>query len=492
MKISNLSARLDRAPMLKVVVPLSAGIVLADSFTLPWWLLATAFVVAGIIAVLANSSTAAVVFIASAGFGAAQFNYTEPSVPRNVPTAFEVAVESIPADRGTYFAAEGRITAWRDPSDGTWLAAHDRVMLRTDTLTGLDPGERIFCTGTIRPFNAGSENYQRLMVRRGFAGTLWLSERSVLERLPTESGSLHFAAVERMQRLPMNRDAGAVTCAMTAGDKSGITNELRRSYSYSGLSHLLAVSGLHTGIVFALVNLLLWWLPLFRRGHLVRNLVAAVAIWVFVAAAGFPPSAVRAAVMCTTLQFALASASEYAGLNALAAAAVVMLLYNPAWLGDISFQLSFAAVAGILVWAVPMCRRLHTRHRAVNILVDSIVVSLAATLAVAPLVSHAFGTIPLAGMAVNPVAIPIASIVVLVGATWMLVPIGWLAPVFAFVLDIAAGSVNWLARMTAAIPRGTVEYTLGGWPTALVYLVFIAATALMWCAEPKKTVHLSR
>lgn len=145
---------------------------------------------------------------------------------------------------------------------------------------------------------------------------------------------------------------------MTAGDRSGITPELRAAYSRSGLSHLLAVSGLHTGIVFALVNLLLWWLPLLRRGHLLRNLLAAACIWIYVAAAGFPPSAVRAAVMFTMLQSALASASEYNGLNALAAAAFGMLLWNPAWLGDISFQLSFAAVAAILAWGVPLCRRL--------------------------------------------------------------------------------------------------------------------------------------
>ena len=106
--------------------------------------------------------------------------------------------------------------------------------------------------------------------------------------------------------------------------------ELRAAYSRSGLSHLLAVSGLHTGIVFALVNLLLWWLPLLRRGHLLRNLLAAACIWIYVAAAGFPPSAVRAAVMFTMLQSALASASEYNGLNALAAAAFGMLLWNPA------------------------------------------------------------------------------------------------------------------------------------------------------------------
>ena len=157
---------------------------------------------------------------------------------------------------------------------------------------------------------------------------MWLSERTLIERLPGRSSALHLHAVERMQRIGLRGDAGAVCRAMVTGDRSDITQELRTVYSRSGLSHLLAVSGLHTGIVFALVNLALWWLPLFRRGHLLKNLLAAVAVWLFVAAAGFPPSAVRAAAMCTVLQAALASASEYVGLNALAAAGFGMLVWK--------------------------------------------------------------------------------------------------------------------------------------------------------------------
>lgn len=107
-----------------------------------------------------------------------------------------------------------------------------------------------------------------------------------------------------------------------------------------------------------------------------------------------------------------------------------MLLWNPAWLGDISFQLSFIAVAAILAWGVPLCRLLHTRRRALNLLTDALVISLVAGIATAPLVSHTFGTVPLAGLLVNPVAILVGSIVVLGGTVWMILPVNWLAPAF--------------------------------------------------------------
>lgn len=490
MKAASLSARLDRMPMVKAVAPFAAGILAADCFTLPLWFLAGAFLLSGTLALLLHSQSGALVMLLTAGFAASQLRDTAHTLPRGIYTTYELTVEGIPSDRGRYTSAEATAIAWRDPSDGTWHASGDRIMLYADSLTALYPGERIRCRGSVRPFRGGAESYRRLMARRGFAGTLWLSERTLIERLPGRSSALHLHAVERMQRIGLQGDAGAVCRAMVTGDRSGITQELRTAYSRSGLSHLLAVSGLHTGIVFALVNLMLWWLPLLHRGHLVRNLLATVCIWLFVAAVGFPPSAVRAAVMCTMLQFALASASEYVALNALAAAGFGMLLWNPAWLGDISFQLSFIAVAAILAWGVPLCRLLHTRRRALNLLTDALVISLVAGIATAPLVSHTFGTVPLAGLLVNPVAILVGSIVVLGGTVWMILPVNWLAPTFDAVLSGTAGLLNTLARAAAALPGGYAEYTLGGGATAGIYLFFLLTTLAAWSFEPKKSVHL--
>ena len=490
MKISRLYERLDRMPVLKLLVPFAAGIALAGRYELPLWFLAGAFVLSGVVALLFRSQAAAVGMLLTAGFAAAQLREPSPAVPRGIETVYEITIEGFPADRGRYVSADASVAAWRNPANGHWHPSDARVRLYADSLTDLRPGERLRCRGTVRPFRGGAESYRRLMQRRGYAGTLWVSERTILERLPQQHAGLHRTAVERLARLPMKPEAAAVVEAMAAGERRGITPELRTAYSRSGLSHLLAVSGLHTGIVFVLINAALWWLPLLRRGHLLKNLLAAGAVWLFVAAAGFPPSAVRAAVMCTVLQAALASASEYVGMNALAAAAFGMLLWNPNWFGDISFQLSFLAVAGILAWGVPLCRRCRTRWKALNIVIDAYLIGLIATVATAPLVSHTFGIVPLAGIVVNPLAIALAGVVVFGGALWMLAPVGFLAPAFGFVTGTAAGWINALARLTASLPGGAADYTLGGWQTAVIYLVFALATAAAWSAEPKKSVPL--
>lgn len=490
MNLQPLRNRLDRMPMLKALAPFAAGVVLAGYGTLPLWFLAGAFLLSGVTSLLMRSSAAALGMLLTAGFAAAQLRAPEIDLPVGVHTSFELLIGEMPADRGRYTTVTAEVAAWRDPTRGRWHPASSHLRLYADSLTRLEGGDRILCRGTVRPFRGGSAGYRELMLRRGFAGTLWLAHDNLLERLPAGERTLHLRASKRLARLPLTGHAAAVVRAMTAGDRSGLTPELRAAYSRSGLSHLLAVSGLHTGIVFVLINLLLWWLPLLRRGHLLRNLLAAAAVWSFVAAAGFPPSAVRAAVMCTLLQAALASASEYVALNALAAAAFGMLLWNPVWIGDVSFQLSFAAVAAILAWGVPLCRRFRTRWRAVNLLTDAYLIGLTATIGTAPLVSHQFGIVPLAGLLINPAAIALATVVVFGGALWLLLPLAPLAAPLAGVVGTAAEGINTLARLVAALPGGAAEYTLGGLPTAGIYLLFAAGTLAAWCREPKKNVLL--
>lgn len=201
---------------------------------------------------------------------------------------------------------------------------------------------------------------------------------------PESDNRLHEAASERIRRLGLSPDAEALTLAMAAGDRTELTAERRAPYARTGTAHVLAVSGLHVGMVFLYVNLLLGGLALLHRGHLVRNAAAVVTIWLFAAAAGLSPGTIRAAVMFTALQLALATTSRYAGVNILATAAFGMLLWRPAYLHHAGFRLSFLSVAAILLWGVPLCRRLRTPWRAANALLGTLVMSAVAAAATAP------------------------------------------------------------------------------------------------------------
>ena len=448
MSIRQLLARLDRMPMLKILVPFAAGIALADRFThCPCGSPQGLSCRRGSRPLLLRSSAALAGMLLTAGFAAARLRAAEPAVPRAyAPPSRSRWRESPPTGAATSRPKRSSRSGGT-PRRGAGIRRATGVMLYADSLTPLTAGERFVCRGEVRPFRGGAE----LPPPDAAAGDS--PERSPSPDARCSNGCPDIpegSTTARRSGWPGFRSEGMREpwCgAMAAGDRSGITPELRTAYSRSGLSHLLAVSGLHTGIVFALVNLALWWLPLLRRGHLVRNVLAAGGR-VAVRRGGGSPAERRAGRrhVYGPPETALASASEYVALNALAAAAFGMLLWQPAWLGDIAFRLSFLAVAGILAWGVPLCRRCRTRCRAANAAIDAYLIGLAAAVATTPLVSHTFGTVPLAGLLVNPAAIALATAVVFGGALWMLLPAGPLAPAFALVTGTAAeGSTRWPA-----------------------------------------------
>lgn len=498
LKSENLRSKLRRMPLLRALPPLAAGILLADHYVLPLWLLVGGFLVCGILALLANDRGANLATLGAIllfGMTVTELRHT-PAPPTGTPGEYEIIVRERLSEREGKTASGTTIRARRNSATGEWLPAAGNLVVRCDSSTALNPGDRAVVRGKIYPFTARHGGYGRLMTRRGYVGTLYLNRSSLLLRdtLHRElspkhlSLFLHERAVTRLDRLALAPDEQALCNAMTAGDRRSLSPALRAAYSRSGTSHLLAVSGLHVGIVFLLANLLLWWLPLFRHGHILRNIAVILLIWLYAATTGFPPSVVRAALMFSVLQFALASSSEYVGMNTLAGVAFVMLLFHPDYLFDISFQLSFIAVAGIIAWGLPLCRLLRTRRKSIDMLTATLAIGFSASAATAPLISHTFGQISVVGLALNPVVILLSYVVVGSCTLWLVIPGTALAPLFSVVAGFAARAQNELIRAAAALPAAALDIRLTTTQCWSVYGLFIFATLLLWSAERKKSV----
>ena len=152
--------------------------------------------------------------------------------------------------------------------------------------------------------------------------------------------------LDRLADSGVDGDAYAVVAAMALGDKTALTHELRDTYSVSGASHVLALSGLHLGIIYGL----LWLLLPHRRWPAVSQTIILVAMWLYVLLVGMPVSVVRSAVMLSVYGLLSIGHRNKMSVNALAFTAIVMLMWNPEWLFDIGFQLSFMAVLAILLF----------------------------------------------------------------------------------------------------------------------------------------------
>jgi competence protein ComEC len=275
------------------------------------------------------------------------------------------------------------------------------------------PGAILRVTGSVaEPASGGSFDWRAYLRRRGIAFELALDS---LRPTGTRRGGV-LGVIDAMRGraeralgtlLPASK--AALARGMVLGEDEAIDSLERDDFRRAGLAHVLAVSGQN---VMLLCVLALPLLGLLGAGPRVRIAVLLGLIAIYVPLAGAGASLQRAGVMGAAGLVALAAGRPASRWYALELAAVVTLMLNPRVAGDAGWQLSFAAVAGILLLARPLQQALRGIPR---MLAEGAAVTLAATLATAPLIAHDFGSISLAGVVANVVALPLVAAIMWAG-----------------------------------------------------------------------------
>ena len=300
-------------------------------------------------------------------------------------------------------------------------------------------------------------------------------EASRIER--TQQYFLHQRSLllERLETAGLSDDRYAVVAAMALGDRSALTKELKETYSKTGASHVLALSGLHLGIIYTLLSMLV----VGRRWQMITQVATVLSIWAFVFLTGMSASVVRSAIMLTVYALLALGHRQKMSVNTLAFTAIVMLLVTPKALFDVGFQMSFMAVFSILLF-VPLFYRPFSAeylmtHRAVSWLWGMVAVSVAAQIGVAPLIAYYFGRFSCYFLLTNFIVIPAATLILYLALGTLLIPS------LGVVLASMVGLLNTTLLYIATIPGATIE---GLHPsvglTVAIYGVLLAAYYLLW------------
>lgn len=279
--------------------------------------------------------------------------------------------------------------------------------------------------------------------------------------------------LNRYRQQGLEGNTYALVTATTLGDKSSIDKELRETYNISGAAHVLALSGLHMGIIYAILTLLTFGR---RRRSIITQTLVVVALWAFVFLVGMPSSAVRAATMLSLYALLTLGYREKASINALAFTALVMLAISPYMLFDVGFQMSFLAVLSILIWLPVMNEwvspTLQQRYPPLRWLWGLTTVTLAAQLGVAPLIAYYFGRFSTFFLITNFVAIPAITIIIWLALVTLIIPV--LIPLLTFVVN----GLNTCLDTIIQLPGASIE---GLHPTLLqVCLTYILVLCVYW------------
>lgn len=316
----------------------------------------------------------------------------------------------------------------------------------------------------------------------GLLLTAWRPHTKPSNRI---ENSLHTLALHRMEELHLAKESTPIVFAMSIGERSKLSPAVRRPYSHTGTAHLLAVSGLHVGVIFLLVNLFLRVLVLLRYGHIAYNLLSILFVWLYAITAGLSPGTIRASIMFSALQLALATASQYQRANILCTAAFLMLLWSPDYLFQLSFQLSCLAVVAIFLWGIPLYRICRTHSNIANVIIGAYITTLVAALITLPISSHYFGIIPLLGSLINPISIMLAYVIVLMSIGWILFPIGYIAPLVRFTINTAWWLLDRMTNFVATLPGAAINYRMTATQMLLCYLGLSIFTLVLYRSKIK-------
>ena len=293
--------------------------------------------------------------------------------------------------------------------------------------------------------------------------------------MPTITITLHISIFTKLQvsQHISQRDDYSILAAMTLGDKSAVSREQKEQFSVAGTSHLLALSGLHLGIIYMLLT------SLFRsrRWQLVNQLLIVSSVWAFVLLVGMPSSVVRAAVMITVYAFVSLLNRSKTPINTLALTAILMLVSNPYALFDIGFQLSFSAVLAILLF-MPLFNSLFTLPFWLSPLWKTTAVTVAAQLGTAPLVAYYFGRFSVWFLLANYLAIPLATLILYTMLLTLLLSF-WPAAQ-SVIIAIPATLATWLNSWTAWIASLPLASIDGLRPTILQVTLLYVVIACLW------------
>lgn len=276
--------------------------------------------------------------------------------------------------------------------------------------------------------------------------------------------------LRQYQQWGIGEENYAIVAAMTLGDKTALTPDIRESFNITGAGHVLAISGLHLGILYMMVSFLVRGLRL----RIVTQVLTILLIWAFAFLVGMSPSVVRSATMLTIYGLLSLGYRQKMSINVLAFTAIVLLVLKPQSLFDIGFQMSFLAVLAILL-CYPLLNSVFSErwmmeHRLVRWLWGMTALSLSAQIGVAPLIAFYFHRFSTYFLLSNFVVIPCAYLI-LVGAILLFV---MRLQVVATVLTTVTTWMRQALNAIATLPYASID---GLYPTLsqtiLIYIFIL-------------------
>lgn len=428
---------------------------------------------------------AAMLFMAGIGYGKMSSHLIK--CRQSLPAAhriYKMEILSAPEKKKKTYACKAAVHGYY--SNKNIHLFHERstciIYLKKEARAArLMPGDCIAAHTHFSPFQSDMTfDYARFMQWRGISGSAFLPAADwkltgKVSSLRTFASSLRSSLLSHYRRSGLTGDRLAVLSAITVGSREELRDELRDAYAAAGVSHVLALSGLHIGLIYGFSVLLLR--PLWRRWRVLRLPLLGTIIlllWMFAFLTGCSPSTVRAVLMISLFTLSYLRTADILSLDTLLTSAFIMLLFRPWWMFEAGFQLSFLSVASICTVFPLLSSFCHPGSKLGKRVWEALCITTAAQAGTAPLVLYYFHQFPVHFLWTNLLIIPLVTLILYLGILLILLfPFPVLASAAASAISCLLQFQHHLLHRVESLPFATLEGNISLTQLFLLYLFIL-------------------
>lgn len=348
------------------------------------------------------------------------------------------------------------------------------------------------------PLNPYQFNYKSYLEKQGIHHQLFIQNKAYKYIKSANSSWLGYAnlfrnkvhyALENYHFLPNEL---AVINALLLGKRAQISKQLLEDYSNAGAIHILAISGLHVGVILLILSFLLKPLEQLKNGNVLKTIIIVILLWVFAFIAGLSASVVRAVTMFTFIAIGLFFNRNNTLLFSLISSLLLLLILNPLFVFDVGFQLSYLAVFGIVMLQPKIYKLWQPKFKLTDKIWQLTTVSLAAQIGVLPLSLYYFHQFPSLFILSNLIIVPFLGLLLISGILIILFALlNWLPQVLAkfygSIISLMNNFVSWISEQEDFL---FTEISLSLSVMFFIYLTIIFGIFFFVDRKPKRFVYL--
>jgi len=310
-----------------------------------------------------------------------------------------------------------------------------------------------------KPLNPEEFNYAEYLKQNGIYYTSYINHSSweLVGYSPKNpiiaiAGKLRNRILNILSKNGLSGQNYSVAAAILLGYDDTMENTLKQDYIMAGAMHILCVSGLHVGIIFLVISFLLSFLNNNRHNNILKAIILLLTVWAYATLTGLSPSVQRASLMLSVFIIGNLLNRARDTYNTLAISALILLIIDPYLLFNVGFQLSFAAVIGIVTFHQPIYKLLYFKNTIIDKIWSITVLSFAAQLATFPIATYYFHFFPPWFWLTNLFTFPLSFLIIATGLLFVVtlwipfIPqaVGWLLSGMIYLLNLVVGTVKFL------------------------------------------------